>query len=100
MPCANSERTAVAWGPCRLPSDQARITPDGLYDWVVAHTPGEAEAVAIGGSGFRSVGTIAALEERLERPVVTANQALLWAALGAAGADTSTVSGYGRIFDD
>ena len=89
----------IASGPCQLPSDQTSITPDGLFEWVLAHTPAEAEAVAIGGNGFRAVGTIAALEEQLERPVVTANQALLWASLGAAGADTSTVSGYGRIFE-
>jgi hypothetical protein len=29
---------------------------------------------------------------------VTANQALLWAALNAAGADPSAVTGYGQIF--
>jgi maleate isomerase len=89
----------VSSGPCQLPSDQASITPDGLCDWVVAHSPAEAEAVAIGGNGFRAVGTIGALEEQLQRPVVTANQALLWASLEAAGADTSTVSGYGRLFE-
>ena len=52
----------------------------------------------IGGNGLRAVGAIAALEQTLERPVVTANQALLWAALKAAGADPSAVAGYGRIF--
>jgi maleate isomerase len=52
----------------------------------------------IGGNGFRAVGAIAALEQTLERPVVTANQALLWAALNAAGADPSAVTSYGRIF--
>ena len=60
--------------------------------------PAAAEAVVIGGNGFRAVGTIAALERQLERPVLTANQALLWAALRAAGASTAAVSGYGRIF--
>ena len=84
--------------PCDLPSDQAQITPADLYGWVCAHTPADAEAVVIGGNGFRAVGTIAALEQTLERPVVTANQALLWAALKAAGGDPSTVEGYGRVF--
>ena len=32
------------------------------------------------------------------RPVLTANQVLLWAALRAAGADAAAVSGYGRLF--
>jgi hypothetical protein len=30
--------------------------------------------------------------------VLTANQALFWAALRAAGSDTSTVIGFGRLF--
>jgi maleate isomerase len=84
--------------PCGLPSDQAAITPAALYAWVCEHAPAEAQAIVIGGNGFRAVGAIAALEEHLRRPVVTANQGLLWAALHAAGANPGTVSGYGRLF--
>lgn len=84
--------------PCGLPSDQNAITPAALYAWVSDHAPAEADAIVVGGNGFRAVGVIAALEEHLQRPVVTANQALLWAALHAAGASTGAVSGYGRLF--
>jgi maleate isomerase len=86
-------------GPCALPSDQAKITPADLHAWVIAHTPADADAVAIGGNGFRAVGAIHALEQVLDRPVVTANQALLWAALQAASMDSSSITGYGRLFD-
>ena len=86
-------------GPCDLPSDQAKITPAGLHAWVVAHTPADADAVVIGGNGFRAVGAIHALEQDLDRPVVTANQALLWAALRAASMDSSSITGYGRLLD-
>jgi maleate isomerase len=85
--------------PCGLPSDQRRITPNALYAWVCEHTPANADAIAIGGNGFRAVGAIAAIEHHLGRPVVSANQALLWAALRAARADPSAVTGYGRLFD-
>jgi maleate isomerase len=85
-------------GPCDLPSDQRRITPSDLYASVCEQTPGDAEAVVIGGNGLRAVGVISALEQRLERPVVTANQALFWAALVAAGADPAAVTAYGRLF--
>ena len=88
----------VSAGPCELPSDQTEITPAALHAWVAEHTPAEAEAVAIGGNGFRAVGAIDALEQDLERPVVTANQALFWAALRAAGADCGAVADYGRLF--
>jgi maleate isomerase len=83
---------------CGLPSDQRAITPAALHDWVCDHTPTDADAIAIGGNGFRAVGAIAAIEQQLGRPVVSANQGLLWAALRAAGADPSAVSGYGRLF--
>jgi maleate isomerase len=84
--------------PCTLPSDQTAIRPEDQLAWARAHVPGDAEALVIGGNGFRAVGAIEALEAALGRPVVTANQALLWAALRAAGADTSGVTGYGRLF--
>jgi maleate isomerase len=81
-----------------LPSQQRAITPDGLHDWVATHTPEHAEAVMIGGNGFRAVGAISALEDTLGRPVLSANQVLLWAALRAAGAETARVVGYGLLF--
>ncbi len=89
----------VRSGPCGLPSDQARITPADLHRWVTENAPAEADAIVIGGNGFRAVGAIAALEEGLQRPVVTANQALLWGSLRAAGADPRAVGGYGALFN-
>ncbi|MFG2996899.1 hypothetical protein [Streptomyces sp. NPDC048340] len=41
---------------------------------------------------------IEALETALGRPVFTANQVLLWAALNAAGTHTGDITGYGRLF--
>jgi maleate isomerase len=84
--------------PCGLPSDQAKITPSDLHAWISEHVPADAEAIVISGNGFRAVGAIAALEEDLGLTVVTANQALLWAALRAADADPGLVSDYGRLF--
>ena len=51
----------------------------------------------IGGNGFRSVGVIAALEEDLGRPVLTANQVLLWGTLRAAKSRVMP-RGYGALF--
>ncbi|MCX5376704.1 aspartate/glutamate racemase family protein [Streptomyces sp. NBC_00091] len=85
--------------PCGLPSGQALIRPEALYGWVLEQVPDGAEAVVVGGNGFRAVGVIGALEAELGRPVLTANQVLLWAALRAAGAPVDGVRGYGRLFD-
>jgi maleate isomerase len=59
--------------------------------------PDSAQAVVVGGNGLRSVGVIAALEEDLGRPVVTANQVLLWGMLRAIRSRVSP-RGYGQLF--
>jgi maleate isomerase len=87
----------VHTGPAGLPSDQQGIQPSELYEWVRTQTPKSAEAVFIGGNGFRAVGVIKALEETLGRPVLTANQAAFWQALALSGSREPIV-GYGRIF--
>ena len=81
-----------------LPSDQRAIHPGQLFEWVRGHVPEHADAVYIGGNGLRSVGVIAALEEDLQIPVMTANQALLWHLLRLTGTRVP-VDGYGRLFE-
>lgn len=85
-------------GPADLPSDQRAIHPGQLYEWVRNHTPESAEAVFIGGNGFRAIGVIEALEQDLARPVLTANQVAFWHALWLSGT-LAPVVGYGQIFD-
>jgi maleate isomerase len=87
----------VYHAPAGLPSDQRAIHPGQLYEWARAHVPAEAEAVFIGGNGFRTVGVIEALEEDLRVPVLTANQVLCWHLLRLAGTQ-APVAGYGRLF--
>jgi maleate isomerase len=82
--------------PAGLPSDQRRIEPGELYDWLCAHVPKRADGVFVGGNGFRAVGVIEALEAALRRSVVTANQGLLWHLLRSAGT-RERASGYGRL---
>jgi maleate isomerase len=83
--------------PAELPNGQLLVHPGQLYDWARTHVPGSAEAVFVGGNGFRAVGMIRALEEDLGRPVLTANQVLLWQTLHLAGTRAPVV-GYGEIF--
>ena len=87
----------VSAASAELPSSQRRIAPERLFEWIVGWTPDEAHGIFIGGNGLRSVGVIEALETKLDRPIVTANQALLWRMLALAGSD-ATVAGYGRLF--
>ncbi len=87
----------VRSGPVDLPSDQRQIRPADLFEWVRVRVPETADAVFIGGNGFRSVGAIHALEADLDRPVLSANQALFWDLLRLSGS-TAAVDGYGQLF--
>jgi maleate isomerase len=51
----------------------------------------------IDGNGFRAIGVIAALEEDLGRPGLTANQEAFWYALRLAGVGAA-VEDYGQVF--
>jgi maleate isomerase len=83
------------------PTDPLRkfteVYPAELYAWARTQVPTSAEAVLFNGNGFRAIGAIAALEEDLGRPVLTANQAAFWYALRQAGVHVA-VNGYGRLF--
>jgi len=80
-----------------LPQDPRQIQTAAVIEWTSRHAPDDAEAVWIGGNGFRTAGAVEALEDALGRPVLTANQVLLWALLAHADA-TFQVSGYGVLF--
>lgn len=84
--------------PAGLPSDQQAIQPDQLFNWVRTEVPHKAEAVFIGGNGFRAIAVIKALEDSLGRPVLTANQVAFWCALRLSGTTVPVVN-YGRIFE-
>jgi maleate isomerase len=73
------------------------VSPAELYEWVRANASSEMDAVFIAGNGLRAIGVIAALENDLGRPVLTANQAAFWCALRLAGVDAA-VHGYGQVF--
>jgi len=73
------------------------VAPREVVEFVSARTPREAQAVFIGGNGMRAVGAIKALEARLLRPVLSANQIVLWDALRSVG-QADRVTNYGRIF--
>jgi len=68
-----------------------------IHEWVRRNVPASAESVFIAGNAFRSIGVIAALEEDLGKPVLTANQVALWYVLRQAGLNT-VIGDYGRVF--
>lgn len=70
--------------------------PEFWFDAVCALRNDAAEAYFVSCANIRSIDVIEALEEALGRPVVTSNQAALWAALRTVGIDDA-VPGLGRL---
>lgn len=80
-----------------LSQDPSRIEPAAVYEWTSRHVGDEAEAIFIGGNGFRAAGAIGPLETAIGRPVLTSNQVLLWNLLARTGTRRE-INGYGRLF--
>jgi maleate isomerase len=87
----------VSSASAELSQSPAEIEPAAVRTWISNNVVDDAEAVFIGGNGFRATGAIDALEADLGRPVLTANQVLLWGVLGRAAPGTN-VNGFGRLF--
>ncbi|WP_134126157.1 maleate cis-trans isomerase family protein [Kribbella pratensis] len=82
-----------------LPNDPDRIEPASVVDWISDHLSPRAEAVVIGGNGFRAARAVHALESRIGRLVLEANQVLLRSVLDSAGA-AITIDGFGRLLNN
>ena len=68
-----------------------------LYTQIKAACPSDADGVLIAGTGFRCVAILDVLEQDLQRPVLSANQASLWHCLRSTGVRTQ-LPGYGSLF--
>jgi maleate isomerase len=87
----------VSSASAQLAPDPAQIEPAAVVEWGSRHVPDRAEAVFIGGNGFRAAAAIDALECRTGRPVLESNQLLLWEILAQTGSRLP-VRGFGRLF--
>ena len=75
-----------------------RVTPETVYDFVRKSASPKADAVFISCTNLQTVRVIAALEDDLKMPVVSAIQASFWQSLRIAGV-RDNLSGFGRLFD-
>jgi maleate isomerase len=77
-------------------NDMAGISPEVIYGAAIEADRSEADALFISCTAIRAVDVVERVEQALGKPVVTANQALFWQALRAAG-HRDPVPGYGRL---
>nr|VFK30972.1 MAG: maleate isomerase [Candidatus Kentron sp. MB] len=72
------------------------LSPSEIIDAVIELDHQEAEGIFISCTALRATQTIRTIESRLNKPVITSNQALLWDALRLAGYD-GTIENHGRL---
>jgi maleate isomerase len=77
--------------------DPDRIATADVVAWISRHVRDDAEAIFIGGNGFRAAAAIEPLEAAIGRPVLTSNQVLLWKLLACLGR-LFEVTGFGQLF--
>jgi maleate cis-trans isomerase len=69
------------------------VRPADVYREVRRAMPAHADGVIIGGSGLRCHEAVACLEQDLQRPVLSSNQASLWRCLSLAGVQAGWTGG-------
>ncbi len=76
--------------------EMAALTSDAIYRAALLADRPDADALFISCTAIRAVDVVERIEERLGKPVITANQAMFWHALRAAGY-SEPVMGYGTL---
>jgi len=93
----NKAIEVVAAASAQLPDNPPEIRTADVATWVANHRHDAAQAIVMGGNGFRVAGAVEPLEARIGRPVLAPNQALLWALLRRMRI-TLAASGRGSLF--
>ncbi|MDP6709665.1 MAG: hypothetical protein QF893_25275 [Alphaproteobacteria bacterium] len=87
----------VSCGGMGLSGDAIReVPPEEVRDFALTLDRDDAEALFISCTDLRALETVEALEETLEKPVLTSNQVTLWALLRACG-HAAPLAGAGRL---
>lgn len=78
---------------------EQEMSPDAVYDLGRRADHRDAQALVLSCTEMRSVEAINALEKDLDKPVVTSNQALMFACLKRIGVSPAGLGVGGRLFD-
>ena len=80
-------------------SDMVRVAPDFIAEFAASLDRPDADAVFISCGALRTIDCLEQLEQRLGKPVIASNQAMVWDALRLAGV-SDPIPGCGRLLRD
>jgi len=99
MDAAGFEITAIRGLNVEKDSDMIRLRPDYLAEFAASVDSADADAVFISCGALRSLDIVDTLEQKLGKPVICSNQAMMWHCLRLAGIP-DRLDGYGSLFRD
>jgi maleate isomerase len=77
-------------------SDMVRVAPDYIVELASSVDRADADAVFVSCGALRTLDVVQQLEDRLGKPVVCSNQAMMWDCLRLAGIH-DRITGYGTL---
>ena len=77
----------------------SKTTPQAIFEAALQADHPQAQALFISCTAIRAVDVVDKIERTINKPVITANQALYWQALRAAGYE-EPVEGFGRLLQN
>jgi len=99
MNAAGFEITAIRGLNVEKDSDMIRLRPDYLAEFAASVDSADADALFISCGALRSLDIVDTLEQKLGKPVICSNQAMMWHCLRLAGIP-DRLDGYGSLFRD
>nr|WP_320136118.1 aspartate/glutamate racemase family protein [uncultured Amphritea sp.] len=79
--------------------DQGALTPNDAYEMALKADHPEAQGVVISCTDYRALEAVQAIEAAIGKPVVTSNQALMYACLKQLGIEPDCASVGGQLFN-
>ncbi|NQV45156.1 MAG: arylmalonate decarboxylase [Rhodospirillales bacterium] len=80
-------------------SEMVRVPPEYIVEFAMAVDHPDSEALFISCGALRTLDVIDEIEQRLGKPVICSNQAMIWDTLRLAGVK-DTIEGYGKLMRD
>ena len=77
-------------------SDMVRVAPDYIAEFASSLDSSQADAIFISCGALRTLDVIGQIEQRINKPAIASNQAMIWHTLRLAGI-SDRIGGYGRL---
>jgi maleate cis-trans isomerase len=97
LDAGNIEIVSMSSEGIETAAEVGRLSPEAVVELTVSHDHPIADAVLIPDTAMRTLGVIPTIEERLGKPVLTANQVTIWEGLRLAG-EVLRSDALGRLF--